>query len=721
MAVSRSRIIAYIESESYRPLRIRELAKGLKIPESEYRTFRQQIKDLIADSSIVRLKGGRIGQPSKLNLKSGILQVNRKGVGFMAPEDGSEDIFIPADEMSTGLDKDRVLVRVKPGRRGRLREGAILKVLKRERNTIVGTFHRTRHFMSVEPDDERIGRDIYVHDCGDLRVENGQKVVIALSEWKNPNMNPQGKIIEILGYPDDPGVDILSTIRKFSLPTEFPEAVEKESTGLKLDISPAALEGRLDLRDKITLTIDPADAKDYDDAVSLEILDNGNYMLGVHIADVAHYVLEGTSLDTEARERATSVYLVDRVLPMLPERLSNDICSLRENEDRLTYSCLMEVTKSGDVKKTRIVQSVICSRARLSYDDVQEYFDDGNQTDKLSGLTQSLDLMQKLAKILRKRRLEMGSLDFDLPEPRVVLDTSGDVVDIRPRPRKESHKLVEEFMLLANRAVAEQFMRLGLPILYRVHEAPDPDRLDAYREFARGFGWELKITNPPKPIQLARFLKKIEGSDAESILNEMLLRSLKKACYQPDNIGHFGLAFSHYLHFTSPIRRYPDLLVHRLLKEIRNRRYPGKLMPSIKRLLKQVGEHSSMREKLAEEAERETVRIKQAIYLSKHVGDVFEGVVSGIMSFGFFVRLKKFSAEGMVRLSTLGDDYYQVDDNRLSITGSHTGKAFSLGDRVFVQIINVDLDHYQINLSIVSDDSPKKPRRRKNSIGKRKK
>jgi ribonuclease R len=702
-------------------LRIRELAKGLKIPESEYRMFRRQIKDLIADSSIVRIKGGRIGQPSKLNLKSGILQVNRKGVGFMAPEDGSEEIFIPADEMSTALDKDRVLVRVKPGRRGRLREGAILKVLKRERNTIVGTFHRTRHFMSVEPDDERIGRDIYVHNCGDLRVENGQKVVIALSEWKNPNMNPQGKIIEILGYPDDPGVDILSTIRKFSLPTEFPKAVEQESEDLKLDISPAALKGRLDLRDKITLTIDPADAKDHDDAVSLEILDNGNYMLGVHIADVAHYVREGTSLDTEARERATSVYLVDRVLPMLPERLSNDICSLRENEDRLTYSCLVEIKKNGDIAKTRIVQSVICSKAKLSYDDVQEYFDEGSQTDKLNGLTQSLDLMQKLAKMLRKRRLEMGSLDFDLPEPRVVLDTSGDVIDISPRPRKESHKLVEEFMLLANRAVAGQFIRLGLPILYRVHEAPDTDRLDAYREFARGFGWELKITDPPKPIQLARFLKKIEGSDAESILNEMLLRSLKKACYQPDNIGHFGLAFSHYLHFTSPIRRYPDLLVHRLLKEIKNRRYPGKLMPSIKRLLKQVGEHSSMKEKLAEEAERETVRIKQAIYLSKHVGDVFEGVVSGIMSFGFFVRLKKFSAEGMVRLSTLSDDYYQVDDNRLSITGSHTGNTYSLGDRVFVQIINVDLDRYQINLSIVGDDSPKKTRRRKNSKGKRKK
>ena len=713
MAIKREDILDFVSSKSYRPVRVRELAKGLKIPESEYRAFRKLVRELLKEGAITRLKGGRVGQTEKLSLKVSVLYMSRKGWGFARPEDGTEEIFIPPDDTSTALDGDRVLVRTKPHRRGKSPEGVVVKVLKRMRKTLVGTYRRQRHFETVEPDDEKIGRTIYVHDIGDLNIANGQKVVVALSEWKNRFMNPEGKVIEVLGYADDPGVDILSTIRNFNLPTEFPPEVEAEADSLKLDITPETLEGRIDLRDKITYTIDPADAKDYDDAISVERLENGNYLLGVHIADVSHYVKESTEIDLEARERATSVYLVDRVLPMLPEELSNNICSLKGHVDRLTYSCIMEVSKQGKVKDVRISPSVIHSLGRLSYDEVQEYFDSGEITDKLKGLTESLDLARELATIIREERFSKGSIDFDLPEPRVVLDKSGDVLDISPRPRKESHRLVEEFMLVANRTVAEHFTRLGLPTLYRVHEVPDKDKLETYAEFARGFGHQLKVTDPPKPIQIAKFLKTIEGTPEEEILNELLLRSLKKACYQPQNVGHFGLAYTHYLHFTSPIRRYPDLFVHRLLKEIKNKRYPGKRMIVIKRLLKRIGEHSSDRERLAEEAERETVRIKQTVYLSRHIGDIFEGIISGIASFGFFVRLRKFSAEGVVRLSTLDDDYYRVDDDKVAVRGAHTGNTYSLGDRISVQIVNVDLDRYQTNLRVIGIEKPSRNNARK--------
>ena len=705
MPITKDQIVGFVESKSYRPLRIRELAKGLEVPENEYRAFRRLVKDLMASGGLARLKGGRVGQPEKLNLKSGYIKLNHKGVGYFSPDDGSEEIKVPPDETSTALDSDRVMVRVKPRIRGRRPEAEVVKILKRARNSLVGTFHRSRYFLTVEPDDERIGRDIYVHDTGDLEVEEGQKVVVALAPWTNPSMNPQGKIVEVLGFPDEPGVDILSAIRKFDLPTEFPPEVTEEAEQVEFKLTEDDLRYRKDLRDTVTFTIDPVDAKDHDDAISVKLLPNGNYRLGVHIADVSHYVREGSPTDIEARARGTSVYLVDRVIPMLPEGLSNDVCSLREGEDRLTYSCIIEVSADGAVVKAETVPSIIRSRAKLSYNQVQEFFDSGDPPNGGDGLTESLRLMRDLAQILRKKRLSMGSLDFDLPEPRVILTVTGDVVDIRPRARKESHKLVEEFMLLANQVVAKQFTRHGLPILYRVHDVPDKERLENFQEFAKGFGWELKFTDPPKPGQLSRFLREIEGSEEEEILSEMLLRSLKKACYQPDNIGHFGLATGHYLHFTSPIRRYPDLLVHRLLKEVKNNKYPGERLVNIKRLLRTVGEHSSFREKLAEDAERETVKIKQAVYLSRHIGDVFEGVVSGVLSFGFFVRLKKFSAEGMVRLSTLNDDYYQVDDKKLSVTGSHTGNSYSLGDRIYVQIVSVDLDRYHINLRIVSNNN----------------
>lgn len=716
MPVTPDQIVEYISAKSYRPVRVRELARGLNVPETEYRAFRRLVKQLVKDGTIARIKGGRLGQPDKLSLKTGSFKSIKSGAAFVKPDDGSEEIYVPPEDTSTALDRDTVVVRVKPSSRGKSPEGAVVKVLKRNRNVIVGTFQRSRHFETVRPDDTAIGRDIYVQRPKEIRPEVGEKVVVALSGWKNPMMNPEGEIIEVLGHPEDPGVDIMSAIRDFGLPTEFPDKVEAAARNLSLDITEKTIAGRLDLRNEVLFTIDPADAKDYDDAVSIQEHEDGRWTLGVHIADVSHYVNEGSIIDIEARERATSVYLVDRVLPMLPETLSNEICSLKGHEDRLAFSCIMDIGKTGRVTKYRIVPSVIHSKGRLSYDEVQEYFDTGKPTKRLKGLTDSLDKMRQLAAFLREKRLAKGSLDFDLPEPRVILDKSGDVVDLQPRARKEAHKLVEDFMLLANQTVAEHFIRLGLPTLFRVHDVPDTEKLNNFREFAKGFGHDLKFTDPPKPSQLARFLKRIEGTPEEDVLSEFLLRSLKKAVYQPENIGHFGLAFKNYLHFTSPIRRYPDLFVHRLLKEIKNGRYPGQRTLNIKRLLKRVGEHSSERERLAEEAERETVKIKQAVYLSRHVGDVFEGVISGIASFGFFVRLSNLSAEGVVRLSTLSDDYYKIDDNRTKVFGVHSSNTFSLGDKIHVQVINVDLDRYQTNLRLIEE----KPKRKKRSkAGKR--
>ncbi len=718
MDITAEKIVTYVSKENYRPVRPRELAKEMKIPEKDYRKFRRMLKDLVSDGELVKIRGGRIGPPGKMNLKVGKIQITSKGFGFLMPDDGKEEIYIRANDTKTALNGDKVVVRVKPYKTpGKKPEGEVVKVLERARNTIVGTYHSSKYFEYIEPDDPSFKRDVYIMPDHGLSPKDGQKVAVILQEWKNQFLNPEGRLVEVLGFPHEAGVDVLSVIKKFELPLEFQAPVLREASKAKLGITPAEIKKRRDFRDRVTFTIDPVDARDFDDALSIRKNSNGNYLVGVHIADVSHYVREDSTLDKEARNRGTSVYLVDRVLPMLPEHLSNEICSLKGGEERLTYTCEMEINDKGDVVKFEIFKSVIKSSARLDYDQVQEYFDSGVTDGVPENVAKALSPLRSIAKKLRERRFQMGSLDFDLPEPLVIMDESGEVVDVQVRPRKESHRLIEEFMLLANKCVAIHFVRLGLPTLFRVHDRPDKDKIEAFQEFAKSFGYDFNFPDPVKPKHLADSIRKFEGTPEEELLNEILLRSLKKAQYQRENIGHFGLAFENYLHFTSPIRRYPDLMVHRLLSEIKGKKYMGARMASVNELLDRVGRHSSDMEIIAEKAERETIKIKQVLYLSRQIGNIYEGIISGITSGGFFVRLLQFSAEGMIRLSMMVDDYYYVDMERYEIRGRHKKKSYRLGDKVYVQIVDVDLVFYRVDLKLVENDKPPKPKK----AGKRRK
>jgi ribonuclease R len=722
MDITAEKIVAYVSKENYRPVRPRELAKEMKIPEKQYRKFRRMVKDLISDGELVKIRGGRIGPPGKMSLKVGKIQITQKGFAFLMPDDGADEIYIRANDTKTALNGDKVVVRVKPYKTpGKKAEGEVVKVLERARTTIVGTYHSSKYFEYIEPDDPSFKRDVYIMPDHGLSPKDGQKVAVMLKEWKNQFLNPEGKLIEVLGFPHEAGVDVLSVIKKYELPLEFQAPVLREASKVKYGITQAEIKKRRDFRDQTTFTIDPADAKDFDDALSLRKNGKGNYLVGVHIADVSHYVREGGALDKEARNRATSVYLVDRVLPMLPEHISNEICSLKGGEERLTYTCEMEITPKGNVTNFEIFKSIIKSSARLSYDEVQDYFDSAETNGVPIEVAEALGPLRALAKKLRKRRFQQGSLDFDLPEPLVIMDQSGEVVDVRVRPRKESHKLIEEFMLLANKCVAIHFVRLGLPTLFRVHDQPDRDKIHAFQEFAKSFGYNFNFPDPIKPKHLAGCIRQFEDTPEEELLNEILLRSLKKAQYQRENIGHFGLAFENYLHFTSPIRRYPDLMVHRLLAEIKNKKYPGERMSSVVQLLDRVGRHSTDMEIIAEKAERETIKIKQVLYLSKQVGNIYEGIISGITSGGFFVRLLQFSAEGMVRLSLMEDDYYYVDMERYEIRGRHKKKSYRLGDKIFVQIVDVDLVFYRIDLKLVENDKPAKGTKVKKARKRRKK
>jgi ribonuclease R len=715
MPIDKARILNFMAEKAYRPLKIRELAKGMKIPEEYYRAFRRTVRSMLQEGSIVKIKKNRLGLPEKLSLVVGKLTLNKSGFGFVQAEDGKEEVYINKDDVGTAWNGDKVVVRIYGRQTGKSREGTIIKILERANQIVVGTFKQGKHFFFVQPDDKRFTRDIYIPEPG--KAEEGQKVVVSLEEWQDKYLNPEGKIQEILGYPDDPGVDILTLIREYQLPVEFPGEIDREAEKLSQRIPELEYRTRVDFRDKLCFTIDPWDAKDHDDAVSLEKLENGNYFLGVHIADVSYYVRENTRLDKEAFSRGNSIYLADRVIPMLPEKLSNQICSLRPKEEKLTYSCLMEIDPKGKVIKYRIAKSLIQSRAKLNYDEVQAFFDTGKSNKNLSGLEQTLKEMLKLSQILHQKRIAKGSLDFDLPEAKVLMGKDGRVLDIFKQERLESHRLIEEFMLLANQCVAKYASSLRVPFLYRVHDQPDKEKIENFAEFISTLGYKFPVekkegTMSPKRIQ--RFLKSAEGTPQEELINELLLRSLKKACYQPENIGHFGLAFSHYTHFTSPIRRYPDLLIHRLLKELEEtKNYIPERRAYLQEKLPFIGKFTSDRERLADEVEQESIKLKQIEYLKDRLGEHFSGVISGILPFGFFVRLDDLLTEGLVRLSSIEDDYYRYDEKNKRLVGRHSRKIYNLGERVKVQLIRVNKEEREIDFDLVSEKVVSKQQRRK--------
>jgi len=710
MKLYQEQILEFMSQGAYRPLKLRELARDMKIPDEEYGSFRRMVRSMLRGGVLVKIKRGRLGLPDKLNLVVGNLVSTRDGYGFVVPEVKSEDVYIRAEDVGTALHGDRVVVRLYGRRSGPTREGTIIKILKRARTNLVGTYHQRKFLNFVEPDDHRIQRDIYINPIDSKEAQDGQKVLVSLEEWIDPHLGPQGKIVEVLGYPDDPGMDILTLIKDHGLPLSFPEEVEKEIEELPQKIGEKELERRKDFRNKNCFTIDPSDAKDHDDAVSLERKADGNYLLGVHIADVSYYVKENSALDREALKRGNSIYLVDRVIPMLPEKLSNDLCSLKPQRNRLTLSCLLELDPEGELVKYQIVEGVIRSKAKLDYDEVQKLFDSGTSTPRLKGIEDDLLEMKKLSQRLLEKRIAKGSLDFDLPEAKVVLGKDGKVQEIFEVARLESHRLIEEFMLLANQTVARHVSRLGAPFLYRVHEEPDTEKMQAFSDFVATLGYSFKFSGKIRPKKIQRFLKSVEGKPEEELINELLLRSLKKACYQPENIGHFGLAFAHYTHFTSPIRRYPDLLVHRLLKEIEqseihrieNGEYKLERQNQLLHRLPRIGEITSETERLADEVERESIRIKQIEYMKDKLGEEYEGLISGVVPFGFFVRLDNLLAEGLVRVSSLEDDYYIYDEKRHRWVGRHNKKIFKLGDRVKVLVTRVDKEEKQIDFVLAN-------------------
>ncbi len=710
-------IVEYIRDHSDRPMKIKELARSIGISQRDYPAFRRAVKKLLDEGKLVRLKRNRLGLPEEMDLVTGTISVTKSGMGFVAGDNRDDEIYIAPRDLHTAFNGDRVMVRLKPGVgfKGK-KEGIVINIVERRTSKLVGVYHVGEHSDYVEPDSKNIGRDIYIAKDRSGGALDGEKVVAAVDDWTNPYLNPEGEVIERLGRPGDPGVDMLAIIREYDLPTEFPQKVLDEADAVAEDWS-AEVKRRIDLCPLTTLTIDPTDAKDFDDAVSIE-MKNGHYRLGVHIADVSHFVRSNSVLDKEAFERGTSVYFPDRVIPMLPERLSNDVCSLRPNRKRLTYSVVMEFDGSGEVIDYELFPAVIRSRARLTYEEVQEFFDTGEVSAKLERVADSLRLMRPLAQILHSRRETAGSLDFDLPEAKIILDKRGNVIEIGNRVRTESHRLVEEFMLAANRQVARHFIKFGQPTLFRVHDRPDMERLEAFSHFMSKFGYKFPVSPTMPTRDFQRFLVKVRGKPEEELVNELLLRSMKKAVYQPQDIGHFGLAFKHYLHFTSPIRRYPDLLVHRLLKCMKNNKYPVRLAQKLGVILTNAGKQSSEMERRAMEAEREAVKAKQVSYMSGQVGSEYDGIISGVTNYGFFVRLIGPECDGLVRASTLDDDYYRFDEESFRLVGRRKGKVFRLGDKVRVGVLRVDVEAREIDLFVVSprEESPQK----KKSYGRRK-
>lgn len=705
--VTEQTILQFMLEKAYKPLTLSELLESFSIAEEEKEDFIQLMEDLEAEGKIVKTRSKRYGVPERMNLVKGTVQGNAKGFGFVVPDDPNQpDLYVHIRDMNGAMDQDVVLARIHKKRPDqRHQEGEIVRILKRGRDSIVGTFVAfSEYFGVVIPDDRRITTDIFVPPEARKGATDGQKVVVKIVHYPTGRLSAEGEITEVLGHKDDPGVDIISIVRKHGLPESFPEEVIKEAEAIPEKVQESDLQGRRDLRERRMVTIDGADAKDLDDAVSIESLENGNVRLGVHIADVSYYVHEGSALDRAAFERGCSVYLVDRVIPMLPKRLSNGICSLNPQVDRLALTCDMEIDPTGKVVDYELYPSVIRTHARMTYDEVKKIVVDGEKdlTQKYEELVDDFRKMADLAKVLRKKRLKRGAIDFDFTEAKVLVDGQGKPLEVIARERSIAEQIIEEFMLAANETVAEHFYRLEIPFLYRIHESPDVEKLRAFFEFVTSFGYTIKgRPERIKPHTLQQILEQVDGKPEQTVISTIMLRSMKQAKYAAECMGHFGLATKYYTHFTSPIRRYPDLVIHRIIHEVIQK---GTLsidrIEQLNRFLPEAAHQSSVRERIAVEAERETNDLKKAEFMLDKIGEEYVGIISGVTSFGIFVQLDQ-TIEGMIHVSYLTDDYYHYDDQSYSLIGERTGQIFRIGDSVRIRVSKVNLDERRVDFELV--------------------
>ncbi len=709
MIKSKEKILEFMRRSSYAPLTAEDLIEEIPVT-GNLNTFWQDLKELQENGEIIKTRFGTFGLPERMGLVVGRVQLTSKGFGFVIPDNKGErpDVFIPPRLLNGAMNNDRVMARVEStGGSDRKPEGEIIRIIKHANNKIVGTFKASRDYGFVVPDDKRIGQDVYVLKRNFGGAKTNQKVVVEIIEWApDSRRNIEGKIVEVLGNTGDVGMELLSLIKQYDLPLQFPEQVINASKRVPKTIKSTELDGRRDLRDRLIVTIDGDDAKDLDDAVYVKPCEGGDFLLGVYIADVSYYVHENTILDKEAQERGTSVYLVDRVLPMLPERLSNGICSLNAGEDRLVMCCEMLIDKKGRIKSYDIFPGVINVRHRLSYRIVREILVNKNAelTEKYRDALPMLQEMEKLCVILHKKRVTRGAIDFDFPEQKVILDEQGRPLEIVQREHGLAESIIEEFMLAANETVARHMSLQKWPFIYRVHDKPKEDKMRDLSQLLARFNVKMPVADEIKPLALQKALVAMEGRPEERMIATVALRSLKQAVYQTDNIGHFGLAAEYYTHFTSPIRRYPDLIVHRLLhKWLVDPFMKEKTKEDYLNKLDRIAEHSSIRERTAAEAERATVDLKKAEYMAGHIGEEYDGIISGVTAFGMFVELDN-GVEGLVHISSLLDDYYEFIEASYALMGTHTRKCYRLGDPVRIEVFQVNIAERNIDFILAGED-----------------
>ncbi|AKA70946.1 ribonuclease R [Clostridium scatologenes] len=702
----RETLINFMTEQAYKPMNMRELERVFDIKKAERKVFEKVLEEMERDGDVVKTRTEYYGIPERMGLVVGKLQGHPKGFGFVITDDDKPDIFILSSYMNGAMNGDKVVVKItREENRGKKCEGEIIRILERANKTVIGVYEDSRNFGFVVPEEKRIHQDVFIPKGSRNGAKTGDIVIADITSWPDKRRNPEGKVLEILGKKGEKGIDILTIIKKNNLPEEFPEKVETYADSISEEIPEEEYKRRKDLRDLTIVTIDGEDAKDLDDAVSLEKLPNGNYYLGVHIADVSNYVKDKNPLDKEALKRGTSVYLIDRVIPMLPKKLSNGICSLNPKVDRLTLSCFMEIDKTGKVVDHNIVESIIKTSERMTYTDVTKILRDNDEevTKRYDYLVDTFKFMEELCGILHKKRMQRGAIDFEFEECKIILDELGKPIEIKPYERAIANRIIEEFMLVCNETIAEHMYWANMPFVYRIHEEPDEEKLINFNEFVHNLGYVVKIGQEIHPKALQDIVEKVKGKKEETVVSTLLLRSMMKARYAPECTGHFGLAARYYCHFTSPIRRYPDLIIHRIIKEFINGQISDKRIQRLTTEVEYASKQSSEMERVAQDAEREVEDLKKAEYMSERIGEEFEGIISSVTNFGMFVELHN-TIEGLIHISSLDDDYYVYDEKHLSLIGERTKNVYKLGDEAKIKVSKVDMFAHEIYFELLKPE-----------------